>query len=204
MKSQLDEAIAEYRAAVAIRKQRAADFPAIPNYQNDLAGTLVNLARLHNQRREFTAAVALLEQARPHHQAALKASPKNPIYRQFYRNNLWNLADSCLGVADHARLATTADESALFGFDPANDMYLAARWLCRCVTLADKDAKLAETRREELTQSYADRAQVLLQQAVERGYKDAAHLKQDPDLEPLRAREDFRKLLADLERKIKE
>ena len=31
------------------------------------------------------------------------------------------------------------------------------------------------------------------------GYKDAAHMKKDSDLDPLRAREDFKKLLAELE-----
>ena len=39
----------------------------------------------------------------------------------------------------------------------------------------------------------------LLQKAVKAGYKDAAHMKKDPDLDPLRAREDFKKLLAELE-----
>jgi hypothetical protein len=39
----------------------------------------------------------------------------------------------------------------------------------------------------------------LLQQAVAKGYQDAAHLKQDTDLAPLRDREDFKKLLAEVE-----
>ena len=41
-------------------------------------------------------------------------------------------------------------------------------------------------------------------QAVQNGYKDVAHMKQDPTLEPLRGREELRKLLADLEGKPKE
>src|SRR5262249_29702394 len=64
------DAEAVYRDARTIQKQLVTDFPKVPDYQNDLAGTLVNLARLHRQRREFDAAVALLEEARPHHQAA--------------------------------------------------------------------------------------------------------------------------------------
>jgi len=46
-----------------------------------------------------------------------------------------------------------------------------------------------------------DRALTLLRQAVARGYKDAIHMKKDADLEPLRAREDFKKLLSELEAK---
>ena len=38
-----------------------------------------------------------------------------------------------------------------------------------------------------------------LKQAVAAGYKDAAHMKQDNDLDSLRHREDFKKLVAELE-----
>src|SRR5262249_12249687 len=158
----------------------------------------VNLAGMHARRREFDAAVALLEEARPHHQAALTANPKHPAYRNYYRNHLWVLADCRAGQADHARLATAAEELARFGFDPATDTSNAACYLCRCVTLAGQDAQLAEARRKELARGYADRALELLRQAVAHGYKDAAHMKKDSDLEPLRGREEFKKLLAEL------
>src|SRR5262249_42234044 len=150
------------------------------------------------------AAVPLLEQARAHCQAALKLRPGNPTSRQCSNYALLALARIHLARGDHARLATTADELARFAHEPANDAYNAACFLCHCVTLAGKDARLAEARRKELTKDYADRALALLRQAVERGYKDAAHLRKDTDLQPLRAREDFKKLLADLEGKTKE
>ena len=41
----------------------------------------------------------------------------------------------------------------------------------------------------------------LLQKAVKAGYKDAAHMAKDPDLDFLRDREDFKKLLAEMEAK---
>ena len=37
--------------------------------------------------------------------------------------------------------------------------------------------------------------------AVAKGHKNAAHMKQDTDLAPLRQRDDFKKLLAELESK---
>ncbi|HEV3448170.1 MAG TPA: serine/threonine-protein kinase, partial [Gemmataceae bacterium] len=193
------EAGALHGEARTIQEQLTADFPKVPDYQNELAGTLVNLAGLYKQRREFDAAVALLEVARPHHEAALKVNPKHPTYGNYYRNNLWVLADCRLALADHARLATTADELARFSYDSANDTYNAAGFLGRCVTLAEKDTQLAGPRRKELAQSYAERAMLLLRQAVAGGYKDQAHIRKDPHLEPLRGRDDFKKLLADLE-----
>jgi tetratricopeptide (TPR) repeat protein/tRNA A-37 threonylcarbamoyl transferase component Bud32 len=71
-----------------------------------------------------------------------------------------------------------------------DDWYNAARGCALCVALADKLGT---------KEKYAARAVELLRQAVARGYKDAAHMKKDTDLDALRPRDDFQKLLADLE-----
>ena len=39
-----------------------------------------------------------------------------------------------------------------------------------------------------------------LHKTVQAGYKDATHMNKDTDLDPLRDREDFKKLLAELEK----
>jgi hypothetical protein len=70
------------------------------------------------------------------------------------------------------------------------DLYDAACGYALCVPLADKP---------ETKEQYAARAVALLRQAIAKGYKDAAHMKQDTDLDALRQRDDFKKLLADLE-----
>ena len=46
---------------------------------------------------------------------------------------------------------------------------------------------------------YAELAIQLLKKTVEAGYQDTTQLKRDTDLDPLRDRDDFKKLLADLE-----
>src|SRR5262245_7804842 len=53
----------------------------------------------------------------------------------------------------------------------------------------EKDSGRAET--------HAARAVALLRQAIAAGYKAAAHMKKDPDLDPRRPRADFKPLLAD-------
>jgi eukaryotic-like serine/threonine-protein kinase len=50
-------------------------------------------------------------------------------------------------------------------------------------------------------QAYADRAMDLLRKAVQAGYNDAAHMAKDTDLDPLRGRDDFRKLIEGLAKK---
>jgi hypothetical protein len=155
------------------------------------------------ERREYAAAVTLLEKAQPHHQAALEANAKDPTYRQFYHNNLTNLARCYQALAAHARLATTAVELARLAYDPPADLYDAAAYLCHCVTFAHKDGQLDQAKRKALADNYADRTLALLQQAVARGYKNVAGMKQDPHLEPLRARPEFKALLVEVEKKVK-
>jgi serine/threonine protein kinase len=198
-----EEAEPAFRAAVDLWKQLIADLPRVPDFHGGLASTDDELAQLQNERREFPAALALLEEARPHIETALKARSKDPEFRETYRDHLEALAATRRGLGDHAQLATTADELAGFGYQPARDTYNAACLLSTCVTLADKDDRLANAKRRELAQTYADRALAMLRQTVERGFTDVAQLKKDPDLEPLRARGEFGKLIADLEAKTK-
>ena len=69
----------------------------------------------------------------------------------------------------------------------------AGQWYDFACVYAVASGKIADKKQE-----YADRAMELLQKAVQAGYKDAAHMKKDTDLDPLRDREDFKKLLASL------
>jgi hypothetical protein len=66
-----------------------------------------------------------------------------------------------------------------------------------------KHDKLDGKRRREAAQFYGDQAMKLLREAVSKGYKDVAHAKKDTDLDPLRPREDFQNLMAELEGKGK-
>jgi hypothetical protein len=59
--------------------------------------------------------------------------------------------------------------------------------------------KLDATPRKEAAQFYGDAAMKLLRDAVSKGYKDVAQMKKDADLDPLRPRDDFQKLVAELE-----
>jgi serine/threonine protein kinase/tetratricopeptide (TPR) repeat protein len=193
-----------YGQALPHQRKLVDDFPRVPQYRDELVDTLVRLAMLHMQRREFADALTLLEQARLHLEAALEVAPKDPTSRRFYRDRLRVVAQIYFALADHARVAAAADELARFGYDPANDAMDGMIWLCGCAAMAEKDDTLTEARRGELIESYARRALALLRRAVENGFKDVARLKQDPRLALLRARDEFKELLADLEGKSKE
>jgi hypothetical protein len=70
------------------------------------------------------------------------------------------------------------------------DLYSAACVCALCVPVAEQP---------ETKEKYAARAVELLRKAVDRGYRDAAHVKTDTDLDAVRSRDDFKKLLAELE-----
>ncbi|MFL5245264.1 MAG: protein kinase domain-containing protein [Gemmataceae bacterium] len=80
----------------------------------------------------------------------------------------------------------------------AGSLYNAA--CCRALTAAAQDqAKGPDAAR--LEKEEADLAMAWLTKAVAAGFADPAQLRQDADLDTLRTREDFRKLLADVEAK---
>jgi hypothetical protein len=67
----------------------------------------------------------------------------------------------------------------------------------------EKDAKISEEDRTKLKAAYSDRAMIYLKQAVSKGYNFIEKLRTDPDLDPLRGRDDFKKVVADLELSLK-
>ena len=81
----------------------------------------------------------------------------------------------------------------------ADSLYAAARF--RAIT-AGVQAKNPAADAARLAKEDADRAMQWLTLACAAGYRDAAHMKRDPDLDPLRKRDDFKKLIADLEAKF--
>ncbi len=198
-RGRLPEAEAEYFKALAIDKQLVSSFPTIPDYRNKLAGTLLNLAYAANIRRDFAAARRLVDEATPYHRAALQANPQNPEYRAYYRNGLVELTQSCAGQGDRSAALAAATKRRDLGWDRAVDAYHAACMLAQCVPIVEKDDKLDAPKRQAEVQFYADEAMIMLQDAVAKGYRDIEHIKTDVNLDTLREREDFQKLVAELE-----
>jgi hypothetical protein len=81
--------------------------------------------------------------------------------------------------------------------DKAQQLYNAARAYALCAGAA-KQAK-GPVASAPGSEKLASEALALLKQAVAKGYKNAAHMKQDKDLAVLRERTDFQKLLAESE-----
>jgi serine/threonine protein kinase len=199
----LEEAAKDFDEALTIRERLAADFPNRPELRYDFASTCVNLADLHLQNGNWSAAKRQLLAGGPHLLAALKANPRHPDYRLFYRNHLGALTVAHAGLLKREDAVRTAETCRDLGWNPSADAYDAARFLSGCVPVVAKHDKLDPPQRMEAAQYYGDAAMKLLRDAVSKGYKDIAHMKKDADFDPLRQRDDFQKLIAELEGKGK-
>jgi serine/threonine protein kinase len=201
--NRLMEAERDYEQALSLRRQLAADFPNRPDMRHDLATTCVNLADLHLQTRNWAAAKRLLLEGRPHHLAALKANPRHAEYRLCYRNHLGALTVAHAGLLEQEDAVETAEMRRQLRWDAPADAYDAACFLSLCVSIMAKHDKLDPTQRQEAVKFYGDRAMKLLKDAVSKGYQDVARVKKDATLAPLRQRDDYRTLVAELEGKGK-
>jgi hypothetical protein len=86
----------------------------------------------------------------------------------------------------------------------ASSLYIAAGMRAVTAAVIKEDRKTPAAGAIRLASEQADAAIALLTKAVAAGYMDVDRLKKDKDLDPLRMREDFKKLLVELEAKLKE
>jgi len=123
------------------------------------------------------------------------------------RSELFNARISrALMLADQGKRIRAAEEAAAVarqeGLSEINQFNIAC-FFSRSLTAIDNDPNLPPADRSRLKVQYADRAMDWLHRAVANGYENAAVLKNDSDLAPLRSRKDFQKLVTEVERMTK-
>jgi hypothetical protein len=80
------------------------------------------------------------------------------------------------------------------------DAYLdAAACLSDCAARAMQDKRLTEEQRKALADEYSRKAVEFIQGGIKKGFKKFKELRDSPTYNPIRDREDFKKLLHDLE-----
>jgi tetratricopeptide (TPR) repeat protein len=112
-------------------------------------------------------------------------------------------AVSLARAGDHVK--AVADANALLqGYDVNGaELYNLACVCALALEAVEAAASKGKAESEKLKEQYAERALELLRQASAKGYKEIAHMKKDKDLDPLRQRQDFKKLIAELESRTK-
>ena len=195
------EAEAEYRQALAIQEKLAAEFPAVPAHRQDLARSHNNLGNIVAGFGKRTEAEAEYRQALTIQEKLAADFPEVLAFRKdvaMFHNN-FGLLLVVLGKRAEAeaeyRQALAIREKLAADF-PAAPQYRAeisqTSYNFACFYA------IASGKRADKKQEYADRGMELLHKAVKAGYNDAANMAKDTDLDPIRDRADFKKLLASL------
>jgi serine/threonine-protein kinase len=221
------EAERSYGEARRRYEQLAKAHPEVPEYQADLALTYNNLGNLQVDSGRAGAALDWYARAMEALQAALTIDPMHAKARRYLRNAHWSRAQALTRLARHAEAArdwgrvidlvdgplrpafrlqlavslaragdhaqAVAEASALA---EAKDADATMVYNAACVGAQASAAVKNDT---TLADRYAARAVELLREAVAKGFKDVEHLKKDSDLDRLRGRDDFKKLVAELE-----
>jgi tetratricopeptide (TPR) repeat protein len=223
------EAEKEERTGIALSKQLVADFPGVPDYAVYLGGAYCNLGNIMSGFGQPQTALEWYRNAFATLEAVLAQDMRLAKAREFlgkvhlgraralallHRHAetfpdwdralelvdgplrltiLMERAGSLVHVGDHLQATRAADELAT-GKKATGLMVYDAACIFSLASGSVKDD-------DKLEERYATRAIELSQQAVQKGYQDVAHMKKDTDLDPLRQREDFQKLIRDLEAK---
>jgi serine/threonine-protein kinase len=193
-----EEAETVQRHALTLCTKLAADSPTVPEYAHELAITLGGLVSLPQYSANHAQLRRWLEQALPYHRAVFQANPRDPKHRRAIWTNLRTLAITLANLGDYTTAIQRAEELAGLAIDPGEDTYFAGCFLAVGIRHATNDPALDETRRRELTESYARRSVERLRQGFVNGFTNHADLLKNHDFDPLRQRPDFIDLLWDL------
>ena len=124
---------------------------------------------------------------------------RNPDYRTAISYASWTLCAILTDRKDHRAAATAIAEYLRIEPNGYEESLEAAEFLCRCAQLAREDPTVPADQRELLARSYTDQAMEALRTAVRNGFRDAKHLESEPTYAPIRGRDDFRRLIHEIE-----
>jgi hypothetical protein len=171
-----------------IRERVAKENPLNPTYQDDLAGTLRNVAEIEMSQLHWREAHKRLERAIEKEQMALAAMPRHPAFHRGLVRALLDSIKVLLALDQPVEAIRVKRELMSLPRESPNDFYDAT-----CALALSVPAMPAEQR-----QALAAEAVQTLKQAVDAGWTDAQRMSRDRDLASLFNREDFRRLVATL------
>jgi tetratricopeptide (TPR) repeat protein len=223
---QYDAARAEHETARDVREKLVTAFPSVVEYRIALGGSYCNLGNLFRGHGHPADGLPWYDRAVRTLTPIYEKNPGVVVAKEFLRNSHLGRAIARGRLQKHAEAVSDWDRTIELSPGPEGPPFRAARATARLEAgqVADAVAEVAELTKGskwsaddwynfacvyavaggkvvDRKQEYAGRAMELLRQAVKAGYKDAAQLSKDTDLAVLREREEFKKLLAELEKK---
>jgi serine/threonine protein kinase len=219
------EALKEYKAALPLQEELAANFPALPRYQVGLGGGYCNIGNVYRASGKAAESLEWYAKAIATLVPVMAMEPPLAEALLFLRNAHWGRARALASLQRHAEALADWDKAVELSapnqrlalrIDRAESLVLAGKVeqavaeVAELTKLTIWDGRqlynlacvysLASSKDVAKQDEYAQRAVALLRQAIKRGFMDVAQMKKDSDLDPLRQREDFQELMAELEK----
>jgi tetratricopeptide (TPR) repeat protein len=218
-----DEELIAFQKALNLHEALAAEFPGVIDYGVNLGGSYCNMGGLLVDLKRPQEALPWLEMGLHTLDGVLAKDPRLALAREFRGNTLATRADALTKLRRYAEALRDYDEALPLTEGPGRDMTRLGRaeTLVRsgkpAEAVAEADA-LARPKKvpanlvygaacihalasgavmdDPATQErYASRAVELLGSAIDRGFKDVGKLQKDHDLDSLRTRPDFQKVV---------
>jgi tetratricopeptide (TPR) repeat protein len=194
--SRADKAEEPQQRALEIFQRLTREHDQVPEYAYDLGHCHLELGRTADEAGHLGDALARYDKAIEIMKNALDQgyAAARPGLREAWTGRATTLARQ----GSHARAAEEAEALAREDANSAH-VYNVACIYANASAAAGRDLKLSPAERARLETRYADRAMAFLRQAIAQGPGRPDAIRKDPDLDPLRARDDFQKLLTELE-----
>jgi serine/threonine protein kinase/tetratricopeptide (TPR) repeat protein len=196
-----EEAMEACRKALAIDLKLSNANPTVPDFQRDLATAHNNLGRLLARQKRFAEAFTHLDGGLAIRQNLAEANPKNTWYTNALGNSHayrgWALVRSEQPSKAAADLRRAVE---LWAKAPDTETRLERSRTLALLAGLGGDAKTGVTTAEAV--AFADQAVAGLRDAINAGWGWPDELK-EPDFDALRGRDDFQKLLAEVEARQK-
>ncbi len=199
--SKSTEALIEYRKALAIQQELADANPKVTSYRDNAANTANNLSVVFRRLGRAAEARDLCERAVAVREALIKEHPITTGYRTGLAENYLNRGLARRTLGDHAGAGADIRRTVVL-YDAVAPRQISQLFLSACTHAAlaglagqaGAGLSAAEAMRE------ADAAMALLKKAVSTGFRSADNFRTQDALDPLRGREDFKKMVEELEK----
>jgi tetratricopeptide (TPR) repeat protein len=189
--AQWEKAEADYSRAIELK-------PDDGDMRIERAGFYERRGQTDKATADFDAAVELKAKDVDRARADFSAADHVMLKRKALSDAYLALAKVQRSAGRPADAAATARERIKLWPGSFGETYDLACDLAQCVPLVGKGKEFTPELQAQ-RQKYADEAMEALRAAVLLGYNDAAHAKADSDLDSLRDRDDYRKLISQLE-----
>jgi serine/threonine-protein kinase len=187
-----------YEQARDIQERLVKSEPENLGYRGELVATLVNLGVVLGQLDHIDQGLAVLQHGLDVQRETSKRAPQLASNRRHF-NSLYGSIAELERAADHPAkaVAATIERRNLWPGN-AKEQYNSACELGRAAALVGKGrAELSAEERKE-KDKYCDLIMETLRMARASGFKDAERLRKDKELDFVRGREDFQKLLKEI------